>query len=315
MKSIAIDIGGTIIKMGFIEKNRVLDNETFSSLSQGDFSQTMSRVSEHISTLLERNKLVSAQLRGIGITIPGIVDVNSNKVLSINKKHDAAIQFNFNQWAKENWTQNLVMENDARAALVGEWQYGAGKKYNNIVMITLGTGIGGSALINGKLVYGKHFQAGCLGGHFIINYNGDKCTCGNIGCIESEASSWKLPELIRNHYLYPDSDWAREDLLDFEKLFNKYRENDALAIDVTQNCLKAWAAGAINMIHAYDPEIVIIGGGIMKSHDIIIPYIKQRTDKYAWTPCEKVEIKKAELENSAALLGLDYLLSIKLLNE
>ena len=297
MKSIAIDIGGTIIKMGLIEKDKVLDIVTFPSFSQNDFSLTMNTVSEHINTLFERNKLVSAQIRGIGITIPGIVDVDNNKVLSINKKHDAAIQFDFNRWAKENWTPNLVVENDARAALVGEWQYGAGREYNNIVMITLGTGIGGSALINGKLLYGKHFQAGCLGGHFIIDYNGGECTCGNIGCVEAEASSWKLPELIRNHYLYQDSDWVREDLLDFEKLFNKYRENDPLAIDVTQNCLKAWASGAINMIHAYDPEVVIMGGGIMKSHDIIIPYIKQRTDKYAWTPCERVEIKKPSIKD------------------
>lgn len=310
MQSVAIDIGGTLIKMGLIEDNKILDHETLVSLSQNDFSLTMNRVSENVNTLFERNKLTSAQIGGIGIAIPGIVDVVNNKVLSINKKHEAAIHFDFNHWAKENWNLGLVMENDARAALIGEWQYGAGKNVNNIVMITLGTGVGGSALINGKLLYGKHFQAGCLGGHFVINYKGDKCTCGNIGCVESEASSWKLPEVIRNHNLYAGSEWAYEELLDFELLFKKYRNKDTLAIDVVQDCMKAWASGAVNMIHAYDPEIVIIGGGINKSHDIIIPYIQHHCDIYAWVVGEKVKIRRAELENSAALLGLNYLLKI-----
>ncbi len=310
MISITVDIGGTLIKMGLIEDDKILDNETFASLSQKDFSLTMNRVSENINTLFERNNMTSTQIGGIGISFPGIVDVIQNKVLSINKKFEAATQFNFNQWAKDNWNLDLVMENDARAALIGEWQYGAGKNINNIVMITLGTGVGGSALINGKLLYGKHFQAGCLGGHFVINYKGDKCTCGNIGCVESEASSWKLPELIRNHNLYSGSEWSKAELLDFELLFNKYRENDALAIDVVHNCLNAWAAGAVNMIHAYDPEILIVGGGINKSHDIILPHVEEHCDKYAWTAFGRVEIKRAELEDSAALLGLNYLINI-----
>jgi len=309
MHAVVIDLGGTLIKIGLIEKGKMLDTETVSSHSQNDFSLTMNRVGEHVGALLDRNKLTIGQLSGMGISIPGIVDVTKNKVLSINKKHEAATQFDFNHWAEENRIPNLVLENDARAALLGEWQYGAGKGCENIVMITLGTGIGGASLINGKLLYGKHYQAGCLGGHFIINHNGDECSCGNIGCVESEASSWKLPELIAKHPLYPDSSWAKKEELNFELLFNRYRENDNLATDVTKKCLKAWAAGTINMIHAYDPELVIIGGGIMNGHDIILPFIEQQTDKYAWTPWGKVAIKKADLSNSAALLGLNYLLS------
>ncbi len=310
METVTIDLGGTHIKMGLIVNNQTLDTETILSHSENDFSLTMNRVSGCINVLLERNKLRPAQIAGIGISIPGIVDVTQNKVLSINKKHEAATQFDFNQWSQKIGIPKLVMENDARSALVGERQYGAGKRCDNIVMITLGTGIGGAALINGKLLYGKHYQAGCLGGHFIINYHGDECSCGNIGCVESEASSWKLPELIKNHPLYANSGWVTEEELDFEKLIDKYRKNDSLAIDITHNCLKAWAATAINMIHAYDPEMVIFGGGIMSSYDIILPYVKKQTDKYAWTPWGKVAIKKAELQNSAALLGLNYLLSI-----
>src|SRR3990170_7444612 len=99
-------------------------------------------------------------------------------------------------WAMERWGVPLVLENDARAALVGEWQYGAGKDCDNVVLITLGTGVGTAALINGKLLHGKHFLAGSLGGHMSINLHGDVCNCGNLGCVESEASTWALQKLV-----------------------------------------------------------------------------------------------------------------------
>jgi len=309
MNIIAIDLGGTYIKVGFISNNHIIDNETISAYSENDFSLTMSRVNKCINALLKRNQRKPAQISGIGISIPGIVDTFQNKVLSVNKKHVTATQFDFNKWSKKIGIPHLVMDNDARSALLGEWQYGAGKGCDNIVMITLGTGIGGATLINGKLLYGKHFQAGCLGGHFTINYSGNICSCGNVGCVESEASSWKLPELIKNNPLYSNSKWIDETTLDFKTLFEYCRKNEALALQVTQNCLKAWATAAINMIHAYDPETVIFGGGIMSSHDIILPFIKNQTNKYAWTPWGKAAIKKAELENLAALLGLNYLLT------
>ncbi|MEN8117988.1 MAG: ROK family protein [Bacteroidota bacterium] len=314
MKSVAIDLGGTLIKMALVEENKILDSKTTPSLSQNNFAKNMERVSDHINTLLERNNLTPDQTGGIAIAMPGIVDVHKNRVLSINKKHEDATLFDFNKWAASNWEWPVVIENDARAALVGEWQYGAGAGCDNIVMITLGTGVGGATLINGKLLHGKHYQAGCLGGHFIINYHGNECTCGNLGCVESEASSWKLPELIKGHELHKESKWKNQENFDFENLFTRYRQNDELAIDVANHCMDAWAAGAINLIHAYDPEMVIIGGGVMKSHDLIIPHIKQITQKYAWTPGFKVDIKKAELENSAALIGLNYLLKEKIKN-
>ena len=93
---------------------------------------------------------------------------------------------------KQNWNVDFFIDNDARLAAVGEWKYGAGKDTDNLVVMTIGTGIGTSVIMNGKLLRGKHFQAGCLGGHFSVKYNGSMCTCGNSGCVEAYASTWSF---------------------------------------------------------------------------------------------------------------------------
>jgi glucokinase len=129
------------------------------------------------------------------------------------------------------------------------------------------------------------------------------------------ASSWKLPELVRRHPLYHQSFWHGAELIDFKALFEHYRSGEELAKDVVQHVLQAWTSGAINMIHAYDPEVLVLGGGVMKARDIILPYIREKIQTYAWTPWGKVEVKEAQLGDPAALYGLNYLLQLKMNKE
>ncbi len=202
------------------------------------------------------------------------------------------------------------MENDARAALVGEWQYGAGKDYNDIVMITLGTGVGGAAMIDGHLLYGKHYQAGCLGGHFTVNYDGNRCTCGNVGCVEAEASSWNLSKLLEEHPDLTDISGNDGERIDFEQLFHLYEKGYGTAGDFIRHCTKVWSAGIVSMIHAYDPELVIISGGIMNSKQHILPFIRDWVDRYAWTPGGCVRVEAATSTANTALLGLSHLIGV-----
>ena len=313
MKSIVLDLGGTNIKIAIVQREQVYNISTIPFSSKTDFSITMQKITSHINLLMNDLKGGINDINGIGLSIPGIVNIKENRVISINKKHEGAIEFDFNEWMKNHWDLPLVMDNDARAALVGEWKFGAGQGYDHIVMLTLGTGVGGAAMINGKLIYGKHFQAGCLGGHFTINFKGRQCTCGNIGCVESEASSWILPELIRENGHFPNK-LADQQIPDFKKLFDLYEKKDPLALEIIHHCRKAWAAGIISLIHAYDPEIVIVGGGIMDSGEYLLPYFQEKVDQLAWTPMEKVKISKAKNINSSALLGLGYMLNGKIRN-
>ncbi len=309
MKTINIDLGGTRTKVGIVEFGNVLDHSIQDSHSQRTFDAIMAGLNGQIEKILSKNNLSGNEIKGIGLAFPGIVDVTQNKVVSSNKKFTGAQDFNFIKWGLDKWNLPVILENDARAALVGEWQFGVGKGCDNIVMMTLGTGIGGVCLIEGKMLYGKHFQAGVLGGHFTIDYKGGLCNCGNVGCVEAVASSWRIKEKIKEDKRLKESRLAQYKEPDFAALFTSYRKGDALAKEYIEEALKAWSAGVISMVHAYDPELVILHGGVMKSADIIVPFIQKWVEKHAWTPWGNVRVCKSSSEDFAALSGVDYLLS------
>lgn len=307
MYTIGIDLGGTIIKTGLLNEKGLVASRSVEAASANGLKNNFPAIEKAIHDLLTENRIAGDELLGIGFSFAGLVDSAQNKVLSTNKKYDDAPGLDLTLWARQKWNIPLFLENDARMALLGEWQQGAGKGYENIVMVTLGTGIGSAVIIEGKLLKGKHFQAGNLGGHFIVNHRGVVCTCGNKGCMESEASTWRLPGLVQTDPKFETSLLKHEETLDYESLFRNASLNDPLAKEILDHCFSVWSAGLISMIHAFDPEIIILSGGIMKSAQIILPELQQRVNRYAWTPWGKVKLLKALNINTAALFGADYL--------
>jgi glucokinase len=307
MLTLGVDLGGTIIKAGIHDGQHLLVSGSVDAASGNGLQGNLPVIEKMLTGMMEERKIPVSEILGIGFSFPGLVDSFLNRVLSTNKKYDDAPDIDLTRWAKKTFGLPLFLENDARVALLGEWQHGAGKGYENIVMVTLGTGIGSAVLIEGKLMKGKHFQAGNLGGHFTVNHRGTICTCGNIGCMESEASTWRLPELIKNHPAYPDSLLNNEKQLDYEALFRNASNNDFLATEILDHCFSVWSSGLITMIHAFDPEIMILSGGVMKSASIILPELQQRINRYAWTPWGKVKLMEARHISNAALYGADYL--------
>ena len=307
--SIGIDLGGTRIKSGLLKNNILLEKNIFDVESNKGLQSNLPKLETAIDDLLKKHQVKPDMLQGIGLAFPGIVDPFSKKIISTNKKYDDGPQLNLEEWAAQKWNTAFYIENDARMAAVGEWIFGAGRGSNDLVAVTIGTGIGSSAIIEGRLLRGKHFQAGCLGGHFTVQYNGNECTCGNIGCVEAQASTWNISQMIKADPDFSKSSLANETRLDFYTVFKVSRQNDELATRIKYECLNIWSAGIINLIHAYDPEIVVLGGGILNSKEEIIPYIQKRVAQYAWCPWGNVQIKASELMDDAAILGVSYCLS------
>ncbi len=189
MSSIAIDLGGTTIKLGIVSNGIVVAQTKLQAATDRTIEENLQRSCIVIRELLEKKNLLQKELAGIGISFPGIVDASHNRVVSDYVKYKGANQFDFDKWVSDEWQLPVVVENDARAALTGEWQYGAGKGCDNIVMLTLGTGVGSAVLSEGKLFRGSHFIGGSLAGHISINLHGVACTCGYFGCVETEAST------------------------------------------------------------------------------------------------------------------------------
>jgi glucokinase len=300
MKNVVIDMGGTRIKLALFVENKLTAQKIIPAHAQEKIIRTLDAIEKEIIAFREESRISAIDC--IAFSMPGIVDVKENRILSINEKYTDGVGFDFAAWAKEKFRAKVCMENDARACLVGEWQMGAGKGFDNLVMITLGTGIGGAALMEKKLLHGKHYQAGCLGGHFTIDFQGEMCNCGNVGCVESIASSWSLPQLAQKKGFHCEN-------VDYETVCKAAIAGDAVAGNLLKTCIDAWSACAVNLIHAYDPEMVIIGGGVMKSADLILPGIREWVNRHAWTPWGKVRVEKAALGDEAALYGMNRLIA------
>ncbi len=307
MPVIALDLGGTRIKFGLLENGQLLASANIEVPSSESFAAVLPIIEAQVGKMMKETGI--PHLDGIGMAFPTIVDSDRMRLLYKYVKYNDANDLDLVGWAKAKWNAPLVMENDARAALVGEWQHGAGTGVDNLVMVTIGTGVGSAALMNGRLLKGSHYLAGNLGGHQIIRFDGVRCNCGNIGCLESEASSWALPGILKRHPGFAESPFAGEEKPDFEAVFRLAAEGESIALSVRERSLEAWAAGILNLVYAYDPERVVIGGGVMHSADVILPFIQNKINQAAWLPANAVEVVAAQEPDWAGVMGMGYLAS------
>jgi glucokinase len=307
--AIGIDLGGSHATIALVKDDQLLGSRRVSLDSALPLRPALDMFAEAIRNLLTELKMDANECDGVALGFCGLADARTGRVVSTNKKYEDAPSIDFDAWCEQEFGLRFAIENDARMALLGEHHAGAAHGCDNVVMITLGTGIGGAAMIEGKLLRGKHAQAGCLGGHLPAKVGGRPCTCGAIGCLEAEASGWSLPLLAREWPGFSASKLARHDHIGFKLLFELADAGDRVAVEVLDYCLKVWATGAVGLIHAYDPERIVIGGGVMRRAAVIVPYIQAYVKQHAWTPWGKVEVVAAQLGNDAGLLGAIPLLT------
>jgi len=329
MTVLACDLGGTRMKVGVVRDGEVLAQTVEPTNSKASLAPALDALQAAWLKLLDGLNLSVRDCAGISVAFPSLVDVNSGRVLAEYGKYADAINFDFRAWAKNKFNLPLAIENDARMALAGEWKPGAGRGSDNVVMITLGTGLGTAAVMEGKLLRGRHGQAGVLGGHSTVRYGGRACCCGNIGCAEAEASTAFLSELAKARSDFAASTltlwnkpWktrsrsgqrcstgrAREPVLDFAAVFKHAAAGDTCAVALRDHSLCVWATLAVNLIHAYDPEMVILGGGIMASATVILPAVRDYVARHAHTPWGNVQVVVSALGDNAALVAGEWLL-------
>ncbi|MEN8138862.1 MAG: ROK family protein [Bacteroidota bacterium] len=305
---IGIDIGGTRIKIGAIINDELMDSKIVDVESKNKFESMIESVEVAIDEICANLNISAKEVAGIGVTFPGIVDAKQSKVIATNDKYDSAKAFDWKKWVAEKYNNcSFYINNDAKLAAVGEWKYGAGRGTTDMAMITLGTGVGSGVISDNRMLGGKHGQAGNLGGHLTVKFDGDTCSCGNKGCIEAQASTDVLERLYKEYSEGKDSSLAKEEKVDFKAIFTHAAEGDLVASELRDYCMNVWGAGVVNHIHAYDPEVVVLGGGIMNSKDVILPHIKGYVDAYAWTPWNDVKIVEASMLDNAAVFGAVYM--------
>jgi glucokinase len=309
MKALAIDLGGTHANCAIVEDHKILFSKRLDLDSAQVLGSVLPLFTSSFRELMSEARFATKDFAGLAMSTCGLVDSARARILSSPKKWDDAPGVDFVGWCRREFSLPMKMENDARMALMGERYAGTARGCNDLAMITLGTGIGTAVMIGGKLLHGKHFQAGNQGGHQPVVFNGRDCTCGGVGCAEAEAAGWALPQIARDWPRFRESLLAKEPAINYEILFRLAAEGDAVARAIQDRCIHVWAATAVGMIHAFDPEIVIFGGGVLESADLIIPFVQAHVNAHTWSPWGKAQIRAAELGNDAGLLGAVPLLS------
>jgi glucokinase len=282
MKAIGIDVGGTSIKAGIVEGKKVLkkiEMKTEAGKGKGKVVQNISKVIE----LLD-----GKDIKVIGIGFPGMLDIKREVVL-ISPHVGALKGFNLKRYFEKKFHKKVCADNEVRAAILTEAKHGAGKGYKNIVMITIGTGIGGGIINNGKLCRGK--GSGGEIGHMSINYDGMKSTCcNNYGCFEEYVSERALQRSYGKQ-------------ISAKEIAERARKGDRKAIEAYQEMGRCIGVGVVNIINSFDPEIVIIGGGLSKSWNLFEKEMKKTIEERHML---SAKVAKAQLEDvgiiGAALL-------------
>src|ERR1700758_3040721 len=205
MLALSLDMGGTHIACGVVRDNELLGSTSLDSELGESLESLLPYITATLNRILKECGTAAEECYGVAVGFPGVVDVRNGRILSTLKKYEDAMHLDLQQWAMEHFGLRLRIENDARMALLGEQYSGAAQGVEDVVMITLGTGIGGAAMMLGKLVRGAHAQAACLGGHLPVDYRGHQCACGNVGCAEAEAAGWSLPRIVRETPGFHDS--------------------------------------------------------------------------------------------------------------
>lgn len=310
MFALAIDLGGSHASVALASETSIVAQRTIAATAES-FQAMLAPLEAMAAEVLQTAGISSEGCEGIAFGFPGAVDCRTSRVLATNAKFEDALGFDFQQWAQRRFGCRLVLDNDARLALIGEHYAGAAQGYQDIAMMLLGTGIGTAVLLDGRPLRGLRNQAGSLGGHLPVQLHGRRCTCGGVGCAEAEASTWALGTVCRGWPGFAASALVQSEMIDFRALFAAVDSGDRVAREVFDHCLDVWAALAVGITHAYSPQAILLGGGVLARAEEIVPGVQARVNRDAWTPGGAVTIMPAALGSSAALYAAIPLLKEK----
>lgn len=301
MNTLAIDLGGSRVKMTVIAGDAMCPPAVFPVDSQAPLADTLHEAARRGAALLQHAGVAADS---VAVALPGIV--HRGRAVACNGKYADAVTFDWAAWAQRAFGTEIRLINDAAAALLGEMHHGVARDTDAAAMLIIGTGIGTAAAQDGRILEGKHGTMGMLGGHMAVEMlQKRRCTCGNTGCLEAWAGTWALDGLARSLEGFQHSCLARADRVDYRALSEGRLTGDVLSLRLFSLVTDALGMGAVNLIHAYDPEVLILSGGpchIPALCDSIRQYVRQ----HAWTPWGQVDVRVAADPEASVLWGLHH---------
>jgi glucokinase len=304
------DIGGTKILVAlFDSEGKMLAGESRPTLAEEGVAAVIERLGSYVLELLGKKNLHPSELAGIGIACAGGIDTGRGAVVTPSPNLPDWSDVPLMDIVHRRFGVITFLLNDASAAALGEHRYGAGKGVNNLVLFTLGTGIGGGIIVEGKLYLGAVGGAGELG-HMTVDSHGPRCGCGNTGCLEMLASGRAI-ERDAVDRLRQGAGSSLADLAggEIEKITAAQvgaaaRSGDPLACDILSRAAYYLGVGMVNIVNIFNPEMVIIGGGMAELGDILLEPGRRMVAERAFSVSSRaVRIVTAQLGNEAGVYG------------
>lgn len=307
--SVGVDIGGTNIDIGLINNQyEIVDSVNIPTRAVKDAIDFAIKIRDPIIKLLQSNECYSEQVNKIGIGVPGSVDIKSGTIEYANNLGLSNIPFVkiLQQIFPKDLSEKIVLDNDANAAALGEYIVG---KYHVecFIMITIGTGIGGGIIINGKLLHGINGAAGEFG-HMVIDIHGDKCNCGRRGCFENYASAAALGNQMRKAIINEGNniEIRNLDTIDAKAVIDGVLKGDDLSKKVFNQYLNYLAEGLANIINIFQPDVIVLSGRIMQSSSLFLDHLKNlvRDRIYSKKSIKNTVIKCSNTIADASQIGM-----------
>ena len=298
-----VDLGGTTVKIAYFDENgQMLDKWEIPTVTAEGGKQILPDIAASVNEYRRSRSIPDASLLGLGIGVPGPVDASGKVNRCVNLGWGV---FNISKELSDLTGLSVKAGNDANVAALGEYWKGGGKGCENVVFVTLGTGVGGGIIIEGRLLHGTH-GSGAEIGHMVLNPKETiVCNCGKRGCVEQYCSATGIVRLAK---IRLGQDEAPSSLRELEAvtcrdIFDAGKAGDKVALEILDQYYDFMGQFLGNVCSVVDPEVVVIGGGVSKAGDILLKGIEPYFKKYVFHAASSVQFNLASLGNDAGAYG------------
>ena len=298
-----VDIGGTTVKIGLFKTDgELVDKWEIKTRTENKGEAILPDIAESLKKKMEEKGIEASQMSGIGIGVPAPVD--DNGVV----QNTANLGWGYkevNREMEELTGLKVAAGNDANVAALGEMWLGAGKGQKNMIMVTLGTGVGGGVIVNGHPLVGAHGAGGEIG-HLCVNYEEtEHCGCGNTGCLEQYASATGIARLAKKRLAADDAASSLRDKKEIsaKTVFDALKDGDKVAEEIVEEFGVYLGHAMANLAAVVDPSVIVIGGGVSKAGEILLDYVEKNFQEKAFFANKNTEFVLATLGNDAGICG------------
>lgn len=301
-----VDVGGTTVKLGlFTPEGEVVEKWEIPTRTENGGSAILPDVAASVTEKMKEREIAKEAVIGVGVGVPGPVDDSGIVYKAVNLGWGV---MNISGELEKRLGVTVKAGNDANVAALGEMWCGGGKGCKDVVLATLGTGVGGGIIVNGKVVTGSKGAGGEIGHMHIVDEEEEACGCGNHGCLEQYASATGIVRLANRRLAASDDESVlrisqEKNELSAKAVFDAVKDGDKVACEIAEEFGKYLGKGLAIIAAVVNPEVFVLGGGVSKAGEILCDYVSKYYEKYAFHGCKNADFKLATLGNDAGIYG------------